>query len=149
MNANKTASTVNTLLYLCSRKDINVKHLELHKLLYLSCGYYYAEHNEWLIGSGFDAYPYGPVNKAIYHAYKDTHKNINYYLNPSDEFQCGEEQFIINNVLKKYGKYKDLRLAQVTQGKDTPWFETVQNKGFYKNIDKVLIKKYFKKIIDI
>lgn len=144
---NNTALTVNTILGTFFKARKTIRPLKLQKLLYFICGVHYAETDSWLLeeNDNFFVWPYGPVVVPVYYAFQDlSFRPINNYLKPSNQHTNSKIIATITKIIELYGDYDDLHLSNVTHEKGTPWEQTHSKKGLWSQIDRDLIKDYFK-----
>jgi len=90
--------------------------LKINKLLYISFGFYGAEHKKYLFNDFIEAWKYGPVIPNVYTAW---HKGILNFSNPITITK--EQQKVVDQVLSLYGKKAPFLLVELTHQKNTPW----------------------------
>ena len=144
------SAIANTILDLFYKKEVLITHMKLQKIFYFSYGSYLAKYDEKLIEHDFEAWPYGPVFPALWHAlkrYKDS--PIDRLIQHSDGtpylYDIGNIFDVVNNIVDVCFHLSAWELSEITHAKDSPWFITVENEGYNEKIKNDLIKDYFKK----
>ena len=127
-----------------SIEDDSIDNLKINKILYFAQGRALAKTGQPLFDDEFEAWDYGPVVPAVYHAYKCCGKNvIEQAIDTFDETRLSSEEIdILTDVYLYYGKYTGLALKEITHEKGTPWTQ-VYVRGENCLIGKDLIKDYF------
>lgn len=127
-------------------------HLKIQKLLYYADGINLAINEEPLFKEKIHAWQHGPVIDDVYSRLKNNgSKEIefdNKYIEIIEEINNNP---ILYNTLvttyENYAGYTAWQLREKTHVKGSPWQRTVDEKGMGKEIDKKMIKDYFKKNI--
>jgi uncharacterized phage-associated protein len=94
-----------------------------------------------------EAWRYGPVVPAVYHAYKrfggrfisDQPKDA-----PSDFSEA--ERYVMQQVWNSYGKYTGLQLSELTHKPGTPWDVTRRTSGLGAIIPDDLIEDFYRRL---
>ncbi|QJE71957.1 DUF4065 domain-containing protein [Aerophototrophica crusticola] len=124
----------NTLLEISFQQPgMSLDHMKLQKLMYFAHGWHLALVGRPLIRDGFEAWPYGPVNRSVYQEFRHFGAApINCY---ASEFAPGEtvpkayvlrKDFkdsydVIHGVWEKYSSFTALQLSDMTHEAGTPW----------------------------
>ncbi len=123
-----------------------VRPMKLQKLMYYTTGFYYRDHEKYLINESFYKWDYGPVIPEIYELFSK------YEYHPIQELEKGNEDdfYVINdkevlktlkNVISFYGDTPDFKLSDLTH-KHASWRKSSK----YGEISEELIKKTFQDI---
>lgn len=126
-----------------------ITHLKLQKLLYYAEGVYSAIIDNYLFKEKIMAWPHGPVVVEVYNKF---------FVNGSNELEFDESYWdnvqqindnnnmleILKLVYENYAGYTAWQLREKSHVFGGPWQVTVDDKGMQKDIDKGLIKNYFK-----
>jgi len=126
--------------------------MQLLKLVYLSHGWSLAFRDTPLVIQAPQAWQYGPVYPHIYrslgkyggHPVKERilNKETGFAFLPVN--MTKEQKKIIELVLLTYGDMHAFQLSNITHEKGSPWDETIENIGIYKDIPLDNMKKYYK-----
>ena len=147
----KEICIVNTIIKYCKDRDIALDIHKLQKLLFFLCGYYKFIYGEWLLEGDFQAWPGGPVYPKAYFKVRAEFNN-NYIVDRLlgdggyDSELYKQEAFM--TVMGIYTKHNDWSLSQVTHQPDTPWSNTIKEKGIGEFIDRESIFVFIKNLID-
>lgn len=127
-----------------SIEDDSIDNLKINKILYFAQGRALAKLGFPLFDDEFEAWDYGPVVPAVYHAYKCCGKNIiEHAIDTFDENKLSSEELeILTEVYIYYGKYTGLALKEITHENGTPWTQ-VYVEGENRPIEKNRIQAYF------
>lgn len=114
-----------------------VTNLDLQKLLYFAHGHFLRRHGRPLVTGEFEAWPYGPVHKVVYDAFKafndspidgraaafDPVRRVRRELPPlSDPHAIA----VLDEFLDRYLRMPTFLLVELTHQPGTPWHETVE-----------------------
>ena len=127
-------------------------HLKIQKLLYFADGVNLVINDEPLFNEKIYAWPHGPVVKIVYETL---------YIYKSDEIKFDDANFeiikkinddaelyeVLTTVYDNYAGYTAWQLREKSHVVGGPWQVTVDTKGMQKEIDRKLIKEYFKENI--
>jgi len=105
--------------------------IKLHKLLYISFGFYGAKYQKYLFEDVIEAWQFGPVIPAVYWAGKD-----GFFTTQQDVKLNMQEQLTIDEVLSFYGQKAPFLLVELTHKKNTPW-----SNAYIKGRKNIEIKK--------
>lgn len=127
-------------------------HLKVQKLLYFADGVNLAVNDKPLFKEKIYAWQHGPVVKEVYEKLKVNgnkdiafdEKNYETIKKINDNSAIYE---ILVSVYNSYAGYTAWQLREKSHVAGGPWQVTVDTKGLLKEIDKRLIKDYFKKNI--
>lgn len=127
-------------------------HLKVQKLLYFADGIHLAINDEPLFKEKIFAWQHGPVIKEVYSLLK---KNENREIDFDDKTYDIIE--VINNnprlyetlvtTYENYAGYTAWQLREKTHIVGSPWQQTVDTKGMHNEINRKMIKEYFRKNI--
>ncbi len=129
-------------------------HLKIQKLLYFAEGVSLAVDDKSLFKEKIYAWPHGPVVKEVY-------EKLN--SNGRKEIEFDEKNFpkikeinknnstynLLVSVYDSYAGYTAWQLREKSHVVGGPWQITVDTKGMQKEIDKKLIKEYFRRIVRV
>ncbi|WP_342277018.1 Panacea domain-containing protein [Spiroplasma endosymbiont of Nebria brevicollis] len=116
----------------------NISNLRLQKILFFLYGYYWKEKKEEIVNINFEAWPYGPVNKEIYHFVKDCGNN-EIDIKRFKEYETPNyDKKIFNKILNHLSQFSTIRLVNASHDTD-PWLKTPDGT----EINNKLIKKWF------
>lgn len=126
-----------------------ITHLKVQKLLYYAEGVYSAITDSDIFKEKIMAWPHGPVVVEVYEKFSE---NGSKELEFNDEYwnkiqQINNDNEILNIlqlVYESYAGYTAWQLREKTHVAGGPWQITVDTKGMQKEIDKKLIKEYFR-----
>lgn len=126
-----------------------ITHLKVQKLLYFAEGVYSAVTNNDIFKEKIMAWPHGPVVVEVYEKFSASgSKELEFddsYWNIVQKINEDNEVFnILEFVYENYAGYTAWQLREKTHVAGGPWQITVDTKGMQKEIDKGLIKNYFK-----
>lgn len=127
-------------------------HLKVQKLLYFAEGIHLAVNEEPLFNEKIYAWQHGPVIKEVYSLLKN---NENREIEFDDKNYDVIEEINNNKKLyetlvttyENYAGYTAWQLREKTHVVGSPWQKTVDQKGMNKEIDRKIIKNYFKQNI--
>ena len=143
------SACANTILECFFKRDRLITHMKLQKILYFSTGTYVATENRPMTEQLFQAWPYGPVLPNLYYQlrmYGDSDiTELIEFENSKYSYKYGEVFDTIVSIVEKLGNLTAWELSEKTHAKNGPWFQTVDKKGYKKDIDFNLIKEYFTK----
>jgi uncharacterized phage-associated protein len=118
--------------------------LQLLKLVYIAHGWSFPLRNQGLIDESVEAWQYGPVIPSLYHSLKrfrasPVNEPIDAWpprpLNP-------DEQALIDQVYKVYGKYSGGQLSAMTHREGTPWAHAYNGSRNSRITDKMVEDHY-------
>ena len=126
-----------------------ITHLKVQKLLYYAEGVYSAVTDSDIFKEKIMAWPHGPVVVEVYEKFSE---NGNKELEFNDDYWSKVQQInndndvlnILQLVYESYAGYTAWQLREKTHVAGGPWQITVDTKGMQKEIDKKLIREYFK-----
>ena len=114
-----------------------VTNLDLQKIVYFLHGHYLVRHHRPLVEGEFEAWPYGPVHRVLYDAFRgyndtpiegrasafDPIRRRPRELPPLDD---SDAIALIDEVLGHYLDMPTFSLVELTHGPGTPWSRTVE-----------------------
>ena len=122
-------------------QEEGITNLKLQKLLYYAQGFSFQRFNKPLFPDEIEAWEYGPVIHRVYDFYKS------YGLEPirnSEQVRVNEDQErLLLDVAREYGKYTSTALVDMTHAKGTPWSKVYIEGEMHKIISKEQIKQHF------
>ena len=139
----------NTILSYFIERDDPITHLKVQKLLYFAVGHCLAKNNRYIVEESFQAWPHGPVLPELYKSLsKYGDGEITELIECEEDGKCYQysEGEVFDGISETVEKLKNLtawELVNKSHNKDGPWFATVQNKGYQKDMDISAIKQYF------
>lgn len=137
-----------------SRMGIAVSNLALQKLAYFAHGWHLALTGQPLLDTNynFEAWRYGPVVPASYHAFKWYSSNPippghirNFELTElADDSQQAK---IIDQVLRVYGPLEATKLVELSHAVNGPWHEEYSSDSPNRIISNQKIQQYFSSMV--
>ncbi|UMY65437.1 Panacea domain-containing protein [Flavobacterium sp. HJ-32-4] len=131
-------------------QGVGISNMKLQKLLYIANGLYLAQTGQLLLNDPTEAWPYGPVYKEVYHAFKQ-YGNANivtlplqYTLKPKVELD-NTENSTIDFAIDIAKKLDAVQLSNWTHIDGSPWSEAFNNR--YGVISKDSMERYFKQFL--
>lgn len=123
--------------------DDSMTNLKLNKMLYYAQGTYLSRTGEPLFPNKMEAWPHGPVVPDIYHRYKICGRYPIEFggveINPARFKE--EELNAIMDVMREFGPYTGIALANFTHRPGTPW--SIAEAEGSKVLENATIKEYF------
>ncbi len=122
----------------------NMTNMRINKLLYFAQGWCLARYGRPLFRERIEAWTYGPVVPTVYRRLKIAgHEKIGSILDESYASHFDdEEQSLLLDVLREYGKFSTAGLVDLTHRPGSPWSEATKN-GRNAEISPASMKKYF------
>lgn len=142
----KAIEIADFLLELFKFDEEGLTNLKLNKLLYYAQGFSYQRLGMPLFSDEIEAWTYGPVVADVYKMFQPCGRNP---ITPPDktvELNLEEEELLID-VAREYGRYSANGLVSMTHRSGTPWSQ-VYKEHEHNTIPKELISRYFKTIED-
>ena len=96
-----------------------ISNLKLQKLLYFAQGFSFQRLNRPLFNDEIEAWEYGPVINSVYQEFKYFGREPIRQRNTISLLP--EEERLILDVAREYGKYTGNELINITHEKNTPW----------------------------
>ena len=143
--------------------------LKIQKLVYLAHGWNFAFSDEPLVDDEYaEAWQYGPVFPSLYHEFKHLGRKPIIWLATELKLESlfdddsdvavetprisGSDKPIcelLDKIWEVYGSATGLQLSEVTHRPDAPWDITRKRVGSKRNenIDNLVIKEYYRKIV--
>lgn len=141
----KATEAAKFLIYLMQGEENDLTKTKLNKLLYYAQGHALESTGKPLFDDKIEAWKYGPVIPSVYHKYKDnailTCDNNNFDFSKYSD----EEQAIMIDVAREFGKYSASELTNMTHQSDTPWTKAYKEGSRSVEIPKEDIEAYFLK----
>lgn len=137
----KAIEIANFLLELFKFDEEGLTNLKLNKLLYFAQGFSYQRLGKPLFADEIEAWSYGPVVSEVYKIFQPCGRNP---ITPTDEIVelSSEEEELLIDVAREYGRYSASGLVSMTHKAGTPWSQ-VYKQHENKVISQTLIKDYF------
>lgn len=131
------------IIDICTRMENSISDLKLQKVLYYIQLAFISSRKEDAFTDEMEAWPYGPVVRAVYDAYSSYGSTkICLRYEKSDVFDEAEKK-IIHFVLLQCLEENVWDLVEMSHVANGPWDKTYQNgKGYKKVISKNLIREY-------
>src|SRR5699024_1274610 len=104
-----------------NRREVEITHLKLQKLLYFSYIYHYKKNNVELFDENFNAWAYGPVIEEIYKIYKK-YRDLPIKLQRKNLNLSKMEKESLNFVIETLGFKDPFDLVKISHSKDAPWY---------------------------
>lgn len=119
--------------------------LDLQKILYFMHGHFLRRHGRPLTNTEFEAWPYGPVNKVAYDAFKGFNDTpidtravsfdpVRRVQRDLPELTDGDVLGLLDDFLEYYFDMHTYLLVEFTHQPGTPWFETIEQSKRRPNI---------------
>jgi uncharacterized phage-associated protein len=129
-------------------KNNDLTIMELLKLQYIAHGYLLAFRKTPLFKGRVEAWPYGPVIPEVYNAFKPQGIHIKKPIPVRSEETIPDESCeIIRSVIESYKQKSGWELSALTHIENSPWTQTVTEKGFYSQIPDSLTQSYYERLI--
>jgi len=160
----QAASIANELLDLASQSGRKVTQIDIQKIVYFAHGWHLALKGRELVAEPIEAWPYGPVIRALYDAFKKfgsdpiTEKAPSWRMGPDGRFTCETPTIqsaspaddfytrsLVQKVWAKYGTIPPFKLVEITHLADSPWRKAFEQKKTY--ISNESIRDYFKSLM--
>ena len=144
-NAKRVAERI---LWLANRDEDPLTPMQVLKLVYICHGWMLGIYSRPLLSESVEAWTYGPVVPSVYHRYKkfrSSHINEVPDTEPQGVFSENEED-IIEQVWKGYGKLNGIQLSALTHKLGTPWAIVRQMKGSGAIISNDLIEEHYRRL---
>jgi uncharacterized phage-associated protein len=133
------------------REGRSLDPLQIQKLVYISHGRFMAQQPGVipLIRESFLAWPYGPVEKKLYHHFKQYGggpiKSLASSPLRTPEISASDlaTLAILDAVWEEYGELSGLELSRMTHQPGSPWAITIKEKGEGAVIDNSLIRDHY------
>ena len=121
--------------------------LQIIKLAYLAHGWHLAFFGEDLFPDQVEAWPYGPVIPTLYNKvrkYRGNPIDTELFSNKVNISELpDDQQRVINEVMRVYGKNNGMQLSTLTHKEGTPWSNTPLGNV----VPNELIKEHFTEIL--
>lgn len=134
-------AVANLLLDLADREEdgLPITHIALQKLLYFAHGHFLIRTGKPLVGGPFEAWRYGPVQPAVYQAFKaEGDRPItsrasarNVMTGETSPLALPDDRMVrsqLRDILRSYGHLSPARLVDISHAPRGPW-ATVVNKA--------------------
>ena len=120
--------------------------LKLNKLVYYAQGHSLARFGRSLFDESIEAWDYGPVVPSVYAEYKkNARRGIRTVSRPLPSFDPEDEALLLD-VARCYGKYTGSELTNLTHRQGTPWREVYVEGKKFTPISLEAIKSYFSEV---
>lgn len=150
-------AVANLILDFADEANLPVRHIALQKLLYFAHESFLLQQRRPLVTGAFEAWPYGPVQPATYHAFKAAGEDaIVFRASAADLLtgelvhltppQCPTVRLHIMRILASYGAMSSSQLVRLSHRIGGPWHAAVSREGGIANgarISDDLILKSF------
>jgi uncharacterized phage-associated protein len=124
------------MVELAGRDGLSLTNLSLQKLLYFAHGYFLIRQRLPLVSGHFEAWTYGPVHPAVYHAFKGAGDRPITAPATARNVMSGEERAIpvlevfevdevLREVLRSLGRLSAGRLVDISHAPRGPWAQVV------------------------
>ncbi len=124
MQAHTAIQIANWFIDRASRDGEVLTNLKLQKLVHIANGWHLHFKNEPLFGDDVEAWPYGPVIPAVYHAFKSFGAGAVTEVGQVPVL-TGDTLQIVESVWNSYGKISAITLVGMTHKPGSPWSQTV------------------------
>ncbi len=137
-------TVANYMIYIMSDAFDDLTNMKINKLLYYAQGHYLNKFGKPLFDDKIEAWDHGPVVPAVYRAYKGYGDSpIKDYDQNSISQITPEEEDILFNVARKYGKYTASTLRNKTHAVGSPWDQVYRPNQSNIEIPLETIRNYF------
>lgn len=141
-------------------RGLSLTPMHILKLVYIAHGWYLALYDRPLISDRIEAWNYGPVIPALYHAVKRfgnqeitaTISELEIEKPKRQEFRKKFDEptrLFLNRILEVYGGLKAFQLSSLTHAEGTPWHSISISEGgvaLGPGIPDNLIQEHFKQL---
>ena len=136
----------------------DVVHMKLQKLVYISYGWWLAEHNFGILNEAPEVWKHGPVFQSLYGVLKGFgHSPINtmqkrFFSVQPERVDDNDTEVcqLIDWVWQRYGMYDQFYLSDLTHQPDSPWHKTAASFDFrvpfHTEIPLAVIQEHFRSI---
>ena len=134
----------NRFVRLAQEKGETITIMQLVKFVYLAHGWHWGYYDKPLIRHNVEAWKYGPVVPAVYHAFRPQGVVVRDMVpTESNDADFGSDaESLIDGVFKSYAKLPYIALSVLTHKKGTPWYQ-VKDNGYYAPIPDEVIRDYY------
>jgi uncharacterized phage-associated protein len=157
-------AVANYFLDLAKRDGKTLDPMKIQKLVYLAHGWSLALTGKPLIVDKIEAWPYGPVIRSLYSAFKDAgsgpieHPAFDVHvvdgkltatapkLDDIEHWSNSEIKSLLDEVWRVYGDFTAIQLSNYTHQPGSPWAETWRPETNGLVISDDVIKDYFSKL---
>ncbi len=134
--------------YILEKSPYTITQLELQKLLYLAQMQHLGEHEKPLFSARFEAWKFGPVNRALYEA-------INHYGSDSipssaiegdaSAIRCDTHKEVLDQIVSTLAGKTGTQLIRITHWEDGAWAKTFDLDFRYNQIPEPLMAEEYRK----
>ena len=118
--------------------------MKLQKLLYFAQGISFQRFDAALFPDEIEAWDFGPVVNNVYQKYKSYDREP---IRDSEDIPVSaDEESLLLDVAREYGKYTTWTLVDMTHKKGSPWAECYIEGQNHTVIPKSTIRAYFRDI---
>lgn len=137
----------NRFLALAQDKGDSLTPMQVLKLVYIAHGWMLGLYGRPLIRDNVQAWQYGPVIPTLYNAMKDFRASpvTGTLRAPAEELDSNEED-LIEQVYKIYGKKSGPALSRLTHADGTPWHHTYVSGEFGVVIPTDIIEDHYQQL---
>jgi uncharacterized phage-associated protein len=126
-------AVANFLLDYGASKGRFVTAMSLQKILFFAHAWHLAKNEKPLVGQPFEAWTYGPVNRAVYDQFKEFKDRpiegraqvLNAAAGRYETAQCRdmdeETAVLLQNIFDYYSEYHPYKLSDLTHEEGSPW----------------------------
>lgn len=125
----------NAIIAWCRRRGENVTPMKLQKLEYYVHAGLLAQIGGEIVG-GFEAWPFGPVNRETYFAFRhfgagsimeEVDKTLGEEIPDLEEVPCGgEAAWMVDQICSRLGSHDGMTLVRLTHAPESAWYKTVE-----------------------
>ncbi len=122
--------------------------LQVQKLVYLAQGWSLGFGEEPLFRDTIEAWQFGPVVPAVYHALKHYgRRRVRARLYDDEKYDMPETaEKMVRVVWKSFGKIDGIRLSKMTHAHDGPWADITQGNPTGQPIPEDKIREYYSRL---
>lgn len=142
-------AVANEILKIGWHKNIRMSMMKLIKLVYFAHAWMLGLTGNALCSDPVEAWPYGPVFRNLYNdlPYEGSQIITDLIKMPNGYDYTGifsaNESAIMSRVVEVYGRMDAFQLSDITHQQGTPWYQTRQQKGKFREIDNGVIREYY------
>lgn len=150
MSSAKSLAVAQRMLEACASDAASksVTPMQLLKLVYIAHGYMLGRHGCPLLQEGVQAWRYGPVVPSLYHAVKGFNSSpVDKVPGAGYHAFSADEQAVIEDVARVYGRHPGVALSAATHRCGTPWSKTWERWGRNAAISNDLIESFYSDLL--
>lgn len=124
--------------------------LQIQKLTYFAHGWHLGFVGTPLFADTVEAWEYGPVIPAVYHAFKAYGRRpITARLYPDGKYVLSASaETVVKMTWQAFSRFDGIRLSKITHAANGPWAQITQGSPAGQAIPDTIIESYYKDLIN-